>query len=48
MQIDETVHGCPVAVVHLIVRVEIPKSNPDHLEATAFGCGHRPRYEMRL
>src|SRR3954471_1706472 len=23
MQIDETVHGCPVAVVHLIVRVEI-------------------------
>src|SRR5215207_6241423 len=23
MQIDETVHGCPVAVVHRIVRVEI-------------------------
>src|SRR3954452_11632185 len=23
MQIDETVHGCPVAVVHLIVRLEI-------------------------
>jgi hypothetical protein len=33
-----------VAVVHRIVRVEIPKSNPDHLGATAFGCGHRPRY----
>ena len=32
MQIDETVHGCPVAVVHLIVRLEIPalqvKSGP--------------------
>src|SRR6478609_7483744 len=23
MQIDETVHGCPVAVVHRIVRLEI-------------------------
>src|SRR3954453_3256647 len=23
MQIDETVHGCPVAMVHLIVRLEI-------------------------
>src|SRR4029450_1627332 len=23
MQIDETVHGCPVAVVHLIVRLEV-------------------------
>src|SRR3954447_24335367 len=23
MQIDKTVHGCPVAVVHLIVRLEI-------------------------
>src|SRR3954465_9026557 len=23
MQIDETVHGCPVTVVHLIVRLEI-------------------------
>src|SRR4051812_38077417 len=32
MQIDETVHGCPVAVVHPIVRLEIPalevKSGP--------------------
>src|SRR4051812_12060315 len=45
MQIDETVHGCSVAVVYLIVRLEIPKSNPDHLGATAFGCGHRPRYD---
>src|SRR5688500_14794814 len=39
MQIDETVHGCPVAVVHPIVRLEIPKSNPDHLGIAAFGCG---------
>jgi hypothetical protein len=22
----------------------LSKSNPDHLGATAFGCGHRPRY----
>jgi hypothetical protein len=39
MQIDETVHGCPVAVVHPIVRLEIPKSNPDHLGIAPFGCG---------
>jgi hypothetical protein len=48
MQIDETVHGCPVAVVHLIVRLEIPKSNPDQIGATAFGCGHRSRYAEAL
>jgi hypothetical protein len=39
MQIDETVHSCPVAVIHPIVRVEIPKSNPDDLGIAAFGCG---------
>jgi hypothetical protein len=26
-------------VVHPIVRLEIPKSNPDHLGIAAFGCG---------
>jgi hypothetical protein len=31
-------------VVHRIVRLEIPKSNPDHPGAAAFGCGRRPRY----
>src|SRR5215218_5813720 len=48
MQIDETVHGCPVAVVHLIVRVEILvlQVKSGHLGATAFGCGHRPRYDI--
>jgi len=28
-------------VVHLIVRLEIPKSNPDHLGIAAFGCGRQ-------